>query len=112
MAVLKLGTINLDHRAGIAHQTLRDRFHGARFAGTGRSQKKEVSDGASGRRHSRDESLVYIDDLPNGGILADDLLTQLLLERLSIRPQLCGIQHHLQGGHFVSLLHCLGRLQS
>ena len=47
VAVLKLGAIDLDDGARIAHQALRSGFHQPRFAGTGRSQEQKISYRAS-----------------------------------------------------------------
>ena len=72
MAVLELGTINLDHAASISDHAFRCRFYQASFAGTGGAEEQEVADRPAGTVHPRQIRLVDVNDLIDRFILSDN----------------------------------------
>ena len=91
MAVLKLGAVDFDDGARIAHQCLRHRFHGARFAGTGGAEEEQASSRPSRAGHPRDKRLVNIHNFADGVVLADNPLPQIRFERERFRTGFTGI---------------------
>src|SRR5579875_4028755 len=80
VAVLKLGTVDLDHRALVAEQCLGRGLHRTRLARTGRPQEKEVAYRAAGSRKPGDMHLVDVDDLLNGLLLSDYQFVKCLFQ--------------------------------
>ena len=99
VAMLKLRAIDLDDRAGIAHQAFRGGFHQARFAGTGGSQEEQIADRPSGAGHAGQVRLINADDLLNGLVLADDSLPQIDVQLLRLKSGLRWIELFVQAPH-------------
>src|SRR5262249_13135474 len=100
MAVLELGTVDLDHRPRTAGESLRHRFHKPRLAGTGGAQKEKVGNGTSRTRHTSEVGLVHLDDLLDGLVLTDDLFVQVGLEPFGHLTGSCWVQELIDIYHF------------
>ncbi len=102
MAVLKLGAVDLDHRARIAYQRFRHGFHRARFARAGGPEEEQASGRPSRARHARDKGLVDIDDLANGVVLTDNPLPQIRLRARALpAPSFAGSNNILKPAIFL-----------
>ncbi len=95
MTVLKLRTVNLQHRSRVAQQTLRRRFDNPGFAGSCGAEEQEVPDRPVGRGHTRQEQLVDINNLFDCLSLTNDQPPQPRLQVLRFAPSPGRIQGHV-----------------
>src|SRR5579864_2122318 len=84
VGVLKLGAIDLDAGAGIAKQSFSERLDNASLAGSGRAQKQQIANRASGGIQSRQEHLINLDDLFYRCVLANNLSAEAAFEVPSV----------------------------
>jgi hypothetical protein len=99
VAVLELGTINLDRRARISEEALRQRFHGAGLAGPGRPQEQKRSDRPARTRHARQIRLVHTHDLADRLVLTHNPLAQVVQQRFGFTPHFLRFQQCSQATH-------------
>jgi hypothetical protein len=92
MGMLKLSTINLDAGASIAEQRSRHDFYDSGFAGAGRSQKQQISHGASRRIEASQERLVDLHHVFYGLILTDNFPVQGIRKFSRVFAMTRGIQ--------------------
>ena len=84
VAVLKFRTINLDHRARVAHQRFRGGLYRSRLTRSSWTQKEEIANRASGRGKSGEVHLVDVHDLLDSFVLANDELQQPLFKTFGV----------------------------
>src|SRR6266481_5350260 len=80
MRVLKFRAVHLDYRSALSEQNLCRRFHNARLARTGRSQKQQISHRAARRVQSGAEDLIEVHQRLHPFFLADDPPPQRILK--------------------------------
>src|SRR5580704_5400411 len=92
VTVLELRTIDLDDCPHVSDEAFRGGFHHARLARTSRSQKQEITDWSSGARHACKERLIYVDNLIDRLVLADQAFAQVVLQFHCFRSRHRGVE--------------------
>jgi hypothetical protein len=78
---------------GVAEERLGHGFDHARFAGAGRPEEKQITDGAAGSVKSRQEHLVDFGYFFDGLVLTDDTAAEGSFKLSSIAATAVGIEH-------------------
>src|SRR5216683_1811991 len=92
VGVLKLRTIHLDNRAWVAEQYFGRGFHNAGFAGTGRTEKQQITNRPPRRVQPRAEHLIQVHQRLYALFLADDLRCERRLKFQSVRAAFLWIE--------------------
>src|SRR5665213_3032104 len=84
MTVLKLGAVDFDHGAGIAHKRSRRRFDHARLTRAGWPKEQKVTDRTAGACHPRKKHLIDVHDLLDRFFLPNNSFAKIAVQFLRI----------------------------
>src|SRR5215470_12503645 len=86
MAVLKLRTVDFDHRTRILEKDLRCSLDDPSLSRSSRSEEQKIPDRTSRRIQTREVHLINIYDLLNCLVLSDDHATEASVQLCRVSP--------------------------